>query len=134
MIQKLNHLPPGKAEDSSKEQLLRSGSGGSGDGGSWVAELGAVYGSSPLFLALCAMLVMVAVCRNKARQEQPVGNGHAIQRADIAMAGVVDVTTENSIVNVPTATEIDPPIVDATLVMPPASEDMDLPVAVAQAV
>ena len=126
MIQNLNHLPPVDPEDRS------------GDGDSLDVEL-TVFG---VIFSLCFLIVIYVVLRNihKARQEQPVGarqeqpvdNGPAIQRAHTAIAAVVDVPTENSIANVPTATSMHVPIANATLTTPPASEDLDLPIAVAQ--
>ena len=131
MIQTLNHLLPCEAEDSSEEQRRRSGGGGS-----WVAELVVVYVVVGVLISLCVILIIVVVCRNKARQtqqEQPVDNGHAIQRMDTAMAGAIDIPTENSIDRIPTATVSGPAIANATLTMPPAlTEDIEaLPVAAA---
>ena len=121
MVQSLNHLHPGEDEDLS-EQI------NAGDGG-------VVYAAFGVFISFCVVIVIFVVCRNKAktRPEHPVGDRHVIQRSHTAIAGAIDVPTENSIENVPTATAIDLPLaMDATLTMPPASDDMDLPIAVAQ--
>ena len=135
MAQNLNHLPPADPE----EQLRPSSDG-------TLAILGTVAG---ILLCLCVILIIsVLVCRSKAkrtRQDQGGADaedqggadaGHAIQRMDTVMAGAIEIPTENSIYNVPTAAETGLPLANATLTMPPAStEGMDsLPVAVAYAV
>ena len=120
MVQSLNHLHPGEDEDLS-EQI------NAGDGG-------VVYAAFGVFISFCVVIVILVVCRNKAktRPEHPVGDRHVIQRSHTAIAGAIDVPTENSIANVPTATSMHLPIANATLTTPPASEDLDLPIAVAQ--
>ena len=85
--------------------------------------------------SLCLIIIIsVLFCRYKATNRRVgVYDGHAIQTV---MAGVADIVTENLDDDVPTATEIDLPIANATLTMPPAlTEDMEaIPVAVTQVV
>ena len=104
-----------------------------GDGAGFVA----VYAVSGVLGSLCLIIIIsVLVCRYKATtstRRVGVYDGHAVQTV---MAGVADIVTENLDDDIPTATEIDLPIANATLTMPPAlTEDMEaIPVAVTQVV
>ena len=117
-------MSPGLPADEEYAEDERSPSGGGGTG---FLVLYAVFG---VLGSLCVIvIIIVVVCRCKAKRTlQLPDNGHATQSMDTAMA----IPTDNSIDNVPTATETDLPIETATLTMPPVlMEDMDaLPVAV----
>ena len=127
MVQNLNHLPPADPEEQLRPFSAYEAA----------AILWTVVG---ILVCLCVIIIIsVLVCRSKAkrtRQDQGADAGHAIQTMDTVLAGAIDIPTENSIDNVPTATETGLPLANATLTMPPAStEGMDsLPVAVAYAV
>ena len=104
--------------------------------------LGLLFGLICLCLIIGALVVVVQICRRKAKRTQTdrIDDVHTIQRADTITAGAIDFQTQDMIDTIPTATEtgyeLEPPlpIVQAKLTLPPViTEEMEsLPVAAAQ--
>ena len=105
--------------------------------------VGLLFGLICLCLIIGAVVVVVQICRRKAKRSQ-TARMDDVHNRDTVMAGAIDFPTQDMIDTVPTATEtgyeLEPslpivePIVQAKFTLPPATtEEMDsLPVASAQ--